>query len=82
MSISFRYINDTYGLHLKRGTRCVYTGGSEPRRGVVVSTTGAHINIRFDDAPDGNRVVGPFHPTWGMEYPEDDEVTSTCRGSG
>lgn len=69
MSTSFAYVNDTYGLHLKRGTRCVYTGGKEPRPGVVISAAGSHINIRFNDAP--QRVVGPFHPTWEMQYPED-----------
>lgn len=67
MGTSFAYINDSYGLRLKRGMRVVYTGGKKPRPGTVVSATGAHINVRFDDAP--KRVAGPFHPTWEMEYP-------------
>ena len=71
MGTSFAYVNDAYGLRLKRGTRCVYTGGSTPRHGTVVSAAGAHINVRFDDAP--KRVVGPFHPTWEMTYPNSPE---------
>lgn len=69
MTTSFAYVNHTYGLSLKRGTRCIYTGGGKPREGYVVSASGAHINIRFDDAP--KRVDGPFHPTWELTYPED-----------
>lgn len=59
----FDYINRTYGLSLKRGSRCSYRG----RPGTVVSSLGAHLNVRFDDDPD--RSQGPFHPTWEMVYP-------------
>ena len=62
----FGYINRTYGLSLKRGTRCTYTGGGLPRTGVVTSADGSHIRVRFDDAP--HTVAGPFHPTWEMHY--------------
>ena len=62
----FNYVNRTYGLSLKRGSRCIYTGDGRPREGTVTSTDGAYINIRFDDAP--RKVAGPFHPTWEMQH--------------
>ncbi len=65
----FDYINRTYGLSLKRGTPCIY--GERPGR--VVGSLGAHINIRFDDAP--TKTVGPFHPTWEMRYPASEGKT-------
>ena len=65
----FAYINRSYGLAIKRGTRVEYTG--DPKRGVrlgkVTSADGAHINIRFDDA---RQTEGPFHPTWELRYPD------------
>lgn len=63
MSTSFAYINDMYGLTLKRGSRIEYTGDKDagPKLGSVTGATGAHINVRFDgDA----KPTGPFHPTW------------------
>lgn len=65
---AFDYINRNYGLSLRRGSRCVYTGDGRRREGTVASADGAYINIRFDDAP--KKVAGPFHPTWELEYPE------------
>lgn len=69
----FDYVNHTYGLRLKRGTRCIYTGDGLPRLGAVTSSNGSHIRVRFDDDP--NRTAGPFHPTWEMEYPAADTET-------
>lgn len=60
----FRYINDMYGLSLKRGARVEYTGDPlGPKRGSVTSADGAHINVRFDG---DKKPRGPFHPTWEM----------------
>lgn len=72
----FDYINNAYGLAVRRGSRVEYTGGDKqrtPRQGAVASAAGAHLNIRFDDDP--HRVVGPFHPTWELRYLDDDPAT-------
>lgn len=61
----FTYINRTYGLNIRRGTRVRYTGGDKPRLGTVTEADGAHIDIRFDGAVGD---AGPFHPTWKLEY--------------
>lgn len=63
---SFDYINSTYGLSIKRGSRVTYTGDGRSRHGTVTSADGAHINVRFDDAP--RKTVGPLHPTWEMQH--------------
>lgn len=66
----FDYINRTYGLSLRQGTRCVYTGhrDGKPRYGTVAEADGQYIRVRFDDAH--GIAAGPFHPTWEMTYPE------------
>lgn len=65
---AFDYINKHYGLNVKRGSRVEYTGSPArtPRHGTVVSSSGSHIHIRFDDEP--GRVAGPFHPTSELRY--------------
>ncbi len=68
----FDYINRTYGLQLKRGTRVEYTGGKFPRQGSVVSTDGQYINIRFDNS---TSIDGPYHPTWEMRALEPEAAT-------
>jgi hypothetical protein len=61
----FDYINRTYGLSLKRGSRIEYTGNprSPAKLGSVTSADGHYINIRFDGEP---KATGPFHPTWEL----------------
>lgn len=65
----FGYLNRSYGLNLKRGTRFEYTGdpAKGAQQGVVVSADGAHVRLRFDSQ---TKVVGPFHPTWELRYLE------------
>ncbi len=67
MTDQFAYINKTYGLSLKRGSRVEYTGDREVKRGTVTSAAGAHINVRFDGSAAS---AGPFHPTWEMRQIE------------
>lgn len=57
------YINRTYGLAVKRGTRVRYTGDKEPRFGTVTKADGAYLRIRMDDC----RFSQPYHPTWEIE---------------
>lgn len=70
MKEQFEYINRTYGLSLKRGSRVEYTGNKTigPRQGRVTSAAGAYVNICFDGSA---RSVGPFHPTWELRQLED-----------
>lgn len=63
--MSFDYINRSYGLNIRRGTRVRYTGGNAPRFGTVTEADGQYIDIRFDGAVGE---AGPFHPTWELEY--------------
>ncbi len=67
---SFDYINRTYGLTLKRGSRVEYTGSriTGPKRGAVTSAKGQYINVRFDGEAKSD---GPFHPTWEMRQIEE-----------
>lgn len=67
----FDYINRTYGLNIKAGTRCVYTGdkGGKPRTGKVSHADPVdrhYIRICFDSVP--GIAAGPFHPTWELQY--------------
>jgi len=66
---SFDYINRTYGLTLKRGSRVEYTGDKNAgaKLGAVTSADGQYINVRFDGE---EKSVGPFHPTWEMRQVE------------
>lgn len=63
-SQDFSYVNRAYGVKFQRGTRIEFTGSSDgPKRGVIASSAGHRVNIRFD----GERQdVGPFHPTWEL----------------
>jgi hypothetical protein len=61
---SFDYINRTYGLTLKRGSRVEYTANPlAPQQGTVTSARGQYISVRFDGEA---KPSGPFHPTWEM----------------
>jgi hypothetical protein len=60
----FDYINRTYGLSVKRGSRVRYTGGKQVERfGTVTGTEGAHLRICMD----GDKYAQPYHPTWELE---------------
>jgi len=62
----FDYINRTYDLSLKRGSRVEYTGYKEgPKQGIATSAAGNYFNVRFDGE---TASVGPFHPTWEMRH--------------
>lgn len=59
--MSFKYIQDYYGVPAKRGQKVKYRG----KEGVITSAKGQYINIRFD----GDAVAtGPFHPISEIEY--------------
>jgi hypothetical protein len=70
--MSMAYIRDHYKVPAKRGGRVRYSGnpgGQPPVDGTITASDGAHLRIRLD----GNKHSYVFHPTWKLEYLEDDE---------
>ena len=64
MTQAMQYIRDTYRVPAKVGTRVRYTGRREPICGTITSATNAHIRVRLD----GETGSGHYHPTWRIEY--------------
>jgi hypothetical protein len=66
---SLAYIRSQYGVpaELRGRVRSTWRGD---RYGTIVGTSGAHLLILLDGAP--NPV--PFHPTWELEYVEEDTL--------
>lgn len=65
--MSLDYIRRIYNVPAYRGGRVRYTGDGE-QYGTICSASGGHINIRLD----GRKFSQPFHPTWKLEYLEED----------
>ncbi len=65
----FDYINNYYGLSLKRGVRCKFEG----KAGKVTGVRGAYVLVKLDGAD--KSVV--CHPTWKMEYDEESPHITT-----
>lgn len=61
----FEYINRYYGLKLTKHSPVVET--STGKRGQVVKSNGATIDIQWDGMP---KPRGPYHPTDDLQYPE------------
>ena len=60
----FSYINRSYGLNAKKGSRVEYTGGADRQLGTVTGVDGAHLMIRMD----GQKAPRPYHPTWELRF--------------
>ena len=61
MSDKYEYINKTYKLKVKDGTKVETCCGI----GEVVGVHNAHLKVRFNEKQEGY-----FHPTWEMKYYE------------
>ena len=61
--MTFEYINRTYNLNFKNGSRVVYTGDSVPEYGTVVGTHDAYLEIKID----GDAEAECYHPTWKLQ---------------
>ena len=59
-------VRRAYGVPAKRGTRIRYTGGPEPKTGVITSASGQYLRVHFDGEPRLRRHT--LHPTWHVEY--------------
>lgn len=77
--MSLDYINKSYKLNLREGTRALYSGegraGRGPRFGTVIGANGARVLIRLD----GDEGSFPYHPTWRLEY-DPQEPAPEARG--
>jgi len=64
--MSMKYIRDQYGVPAKRGARISFEG----RKGTIVAASN-YIHVRFDD----QQFKRPLrlHPTWHVEYLQDDK---------
>ena len=58
---NFDYIKKTYDVPAKRGVVVVLEG---TKRGVITSSDGAHLRVKFD----GSKYSVPVHPTWEIAY--------------
>ncbi len=68
-SKGFEYIRDYYNVPAKLDGRVRYTGDSdEGRLGTITDAGDAMLRIRLDGQP----LSKPFHPTWRLEYLQDD----------
>ena len=61
-------IRHSRGVPAKRGGRIRYTGGRVPEMGTIVSARNGYLMIRID----GEKLPGTYHPTWELEYLDDD----------
>lgn len=60
----FDYINETYGLNIKKGDRVRYTGSKAARYGTITGTHAGKLKIKMD----GDKSADIYHPTWNIEY--------------
>ncbi|HEK2896805.1 hypothetical protein [Proteus terrae] len=60
----FDYINETYGLNIKKGDRVRYTFGNGSKEGTIVGVHAANLKIKMD----GDNYADIYHPTWELEY--------------
>ncbi|MEQ5045248.1 hypothetical protein ABN117_19065 [Providencia manganoxydans] len=60
----FDYINETYGLNIKKGDRVRYAFGNDSKEGTIVGVHAASLKIKMD----GDKYADIYHPTWELEY--------------
>jgi len=69
MDEDYDYILATYQVPARTGRRVRYTGGNAPRMGTIVGSFGNYLGIRLD----GEKEIGRYHPTWALEYLDENE---------
>jgi hypothetical protein len=73
MSDDFEYIRKKYKVPAKLGARIRYTGGVKPKVGKIIGTINGHLIVKLN----GQRMTYPYHPTWKIEYLDNEaEVAS------
>lgn len=63
------YIASTYGVPAAVGRRVFYTGDKTPRYGTIKYALHGRLYIQLDH----EKHAFPFHPTWMIEYIENEE---------
>ena len=63
----FEWINRTYQLNVRKGTRVVYDGWEDPRKGTVVGADNGYLKVALD----GDDLPGRYHPTWQLKIIEE-----------
>lgn len=65
-----KYIAYYYGVPAKVGGRIRYTGnpGGDPVFGTITGTEQARLLVRLD----GHNTSVPLHPTWKIQYRQDE----------
>ena len=59
--MSAEYVRTHYPVDYKRGERLVFQAGTKhEQHGVLVSSPGAYLGVRFD----GEKHTSRLHPTW------------------
>lgn len=66
MNYSMQYIIDYYGVPAKIGKHVEYNG----KRGVIKGARNAYLLIQLE----GEKKIGCYHPTEGINYLENKEI--------
>lgn len=66
--MSMARVRQTRGVPAKRGMRVRYGGSDQPQEGVIKSARGGYLKIMLD----GESNCGTYHPTWKLDYLDDD----------
>lgn len=70
-------IRKSRGVPAKRGMRVFY--GHKGRHGTIKSARGGYLKIQLD----GDKSAGVYHPTWELDYLDDDgKVIHSTRKKG
>ena len=78
--MSMQTLRNLYGPQIKRGARIRYTGEPGPaHEGTIVGTRGAYIRVRIETLHRGG--IHTLHPTWEVEYLDDNAGAVPRRGS-
>lgn len=78
-SQDYEYVVNRYHVPAQKGrrVRLLKGDGSEEAMGTIVKAAGQYIRIRLD----GEKYVGNYHPTWNLEYLDDNgNVIASFRG--
>lgn len=61
----FDYINKTYNLSVKKGSKVIYQEGTpEQAEGEITGVEGAYLLIKMA----GKKIAQPYHPTWALKH--------------
>lgn len=77
MTDGLAWIRTYYRVPAYLGSRIEYSGGKEPRFGVITGGKDGKLLIRLD----GEWVSLPYHPTWRLRYGHEGETHWSGHGA-